>query len=499
MRFPRLVYNRLSIAGLAIAVLSFIVFLFLAVLHTFTDAARAPYAGLLIFIVVPTMFFLGLLIVPLGMFFEWVHWRRQGKGSIRRFPIIDLNDPRHLNATLVFAAGTLVVLFVFVFSSYQAYQYTESVAFCGTLCHTVMKPEYTVYHNSPHARVACVECHIGPGAGWFIKSKLSGVPQIFAVIFHTYQKPIQTPVANLRPARETCEQCHWPRAFFGSQQRKEIHFLPDEKNTRWEINLLLKTGGGTPETSRTEGIHWHIDNKVQFLATDQARQVIPWVRVTYSKTGKVKEFSTGGKTLTESQIVGGEVRTMDCIDCHNRPTHIFRSPSDAVNRSLAGGNIDASLPFVKKTAVNLLAGEYGSQSSGVETIEKGMNEFYREKFPDIAKMRAKPIAAAAADVQRIFQQNIFPDMKVRWSTHQDNIGHQLFPGCFRCHDGNHKTSDGELITRNCRACHALMSQGEPGRIVFSSEPEGLTFTHPTDIGTTWKETPCYECHTGVAP
>jgi nitrate/TMAO reductase-like tetraheme cytochrome c subunit len=496
--FPRLIYNRLSYSGLAIAALSFLSFLFLVVFHTVAGAGRRPYAGLLIFVAVPAVLAFGLLLVPVGMGLEWLRWRQKETRPLPVFPVIDLNDARHRNATIVFLAGSIVLLFLFVFSSYQGYHYTESVAFCGTLCHSVMKPEYTTYQESPHARVACVECHVGPGADWFVRSKLSGVPQIFYTLTDSYPRPIQTPVKNLRPAQETCEQCHWPEAFFGGQEERLIHFLPDESNTRWEINLLIKTGGGSPETSRTEGIHWHmnIGNRLEYIATDEKLQSIRWVRITTLGTGETREYYTG-KPLSKEEIAKAKIHRMDCIDCHNRPTHIFRSPVYSVNLALAKGDLDATLPYIKREAVKLLAPQYVSDDEARKAIRDGLTSFYGEKYPDLAKTNPKAISDAVVGLQDIFAHNEFPAMKVRWDTHPDNIGHIVSLGCDRCHDGEHRDAEGKAITNRCTACHSILSEGKMGSITYSNDPQGLVFKHPVDIGEAWKETLCSDCHTGA--
>ncbi len=497
MKFPRLVHNRVSYLGLAVAAIAFIVFVLLFALQALFATGRAPYAGLVTFVLVPGILTLGLLLVPAGMGIEWKRRRQEGAQPLPPFPIIDMNNSRHRNAALVFVSGSIIVLFLFTLSGYQAYHFTESVTFCGTLCHTVMKPEYTTYRSSPHARVDCVACHVGPGATWFVRSKISGIPQIFAVLAESYQRPIPTPVHNLRPAQHTCEQCHWPEAFYGGQQKKIVHFLPDEANTRWEINLLIKTGGGSPETSLTEGIHWHmnISNLIEYIAADEKRQNILWVRMTNVKSGKTTEYFTE-KPLAPAEIAKANVRTMDCMDCHNRPSHIFRPPNYSVNLSLAYNRMDPSLPFLKRTAIQLLANPYDSEESALREIETGMRKFYSENYPQLAKAKEPSISAAIAETQNIFRQNIFPTMKVRWDTHPDNLGHLNFLGCDRCHDGKHKTAGGVAITTTCNACHLILSQGAVGKSKPSMSPEGLDFQHPVDIGDAWKETLCSECHTG---
>ena len=501
MKLPQLVHNRTSYVGAAIAALASIVFGFLFFLHSVSDAARAPYASLVIFIFVPGILLFGVALIPLGMLLERRHIRRTGLHSIPRFPVIDLNDARARNLGALFIVGSLILLFSSVFGSFEAYEATESVGFCGTLCHTVMQPEYATYKNSPHARVKCVDCHVGPGAEWYVKSKLSGMYQVYAVLFDVYPRPITGPISSLRPAQQTCEQCHWPEHFFSAQERKFVEFLPDEQNSRWEIHLLIKTGGGHPGALETGGIHWHmnINNQIEYIATDPQRLQIPWVRLTDRQTGKVKEFVSRANPLSEKDKSTAPVRRMDCMDCHNRPSHVFRSPRDSVNRALAAGRIDPTLPFMKKTAVELLAADYTSTDDAQRGIAEGLNTFYRENYPSISAERGDAIATAVVELQTIYEQNFFPRMKARWDGYPNNIGHLMFSGCTRCHDGQHQSSDGTVITRSCTACHTISAQGPSGHMTFATDPNGLAFEHPQDIGTLWQDMACPECHKGTAP
>ncbi len=250
--------------------------------------------------------------------------------------------------------------------SYKAYEFTESTSFCGQLCHTVMIPEYTAYQLSPHARVACAECHVGAGATWFVKSKLSGSRQVFATIFNTYPRPIPSPVRNLRPAQETCEQCHWPKKFYGGQLKVFSHYASDEKNTLRQVRMLIKTGGGDPATGAPEGIHWHmnIGNKIDYVAADDKRQVIPYIHVE-DLQGRVTEYYAKDSTLNKDQIAKAPRHHMDCVDCHNRPTHIYVPPDQSVDQALLARRIDASLPFIKQEAVTVLAGDVQNERRSV--------------------------------------------------------------------------------------------------------------------------------------
>jgi nitrate/TMAO reductase-like tetraheme cytochrome c subunit len=496
MGLPKIVHNWVSYAGAAIAVLSLVVFGFLSILHTVGGAEDEPYAGLVIFIIVPAFLLFGLALIPVGMLLEWRRWKRTGIRSMPRFPVIDLNNSRHRNATALFGIGSFFLLFFTVFASYHAYEYTDSNEFCGELCHEVMKPEYTTYQNSPHARVTCVECHVGPGADWFVRSKLSGAYQVYAVLANKYPRPIPTPIKNLRPAQDTCEQCHWPQQFFGAQQVKRTHFLEDEQNTRWDIHLLVKTGGGSPATGLAEGIHWHmnISNRIEYIAADNGRQEIPWIRATNLETGESTTYQSPDNPLTEEEIAAAEVRIMDCMDCHNRPTHIYRDPDYSVNLALATAKIDSTLPYIKATGVELLAAHYPAVDTAMTGIREGLEEYYRENHPTVLSEKPESIAEATSSLQAIYRQNFFPEMKASWANYPDHSGHLKFRGCYRCHDAGHEGDNGEVISADCRSCHTILGQGSPGQMTFSTDPGGLEFQHPVDIGEAWKEIGCYECH-----
>ena len=359
-----------------------------------------------------------------------------------------------------------------------------------------MEPEHTAYQNSPHARVTCTGCHVGPGAGWYVQSKLSGAYQVYSVMFNKYPRPIPTPITNLRPARETCEQCHWPRAFFGSKQDVRVHYMKDEQNTRWAYNLLIKIGGGSPELGHTSGIHWHMNiaNKIEYYPVDESREVIPWVRAT-SPEGNVTVYSSD-PSLTEASIDSTKIRVMDCIDCHNRPTHIFESPNLALNKAMNYGFIDTSLVSIKTVAVEALTPQYASTEQAMAAIDSTIAAYYQTNYPEIAEQKAEAIKAAAGRIKEIYRKNNFPKMNASWRDYPNHIGHFLSAGCYRCHDGLHVNEEGQAITRDCNACHSIIEQGD-GKTVHEVNLSGLEFKHPIDIGEAWKETSCHECH-GIA-
>lgn len=501
IKLPRLVYNWLSTAGVFIAVIAALLMLILLGIAAYREDTN-PYFGMFLYMVLPPILLFGLLLIPIGMFRTWRKWKREGQESVPQWPYIDLNKRSHRNATFIFFFGTIIFLSLSAVGSYEAYHYSESVTFCGKTCHSVMKPEYVAYQNSPHARVACTACHVGPGAGWYAKSKLSGAYQVYATAANKYPRPIPTPIKNLRPAQETCEQCHWPGKFFGAQQRQFNHYMYDSANTPWPINMLIKTGGGDPKTGQTAGIHWHmnIGVRVEYIARDERRQEIPWVRITDLQTGRVTTYQDSQNPLSEDEIASSEKRIMDCMDCHNRPSHVYNSPDHMIDLAILTGRIDRELPDAKRVAVEAMAAIYETEEEGLQKIANYITDYFRKSYPELYQQKRVRVDEAVLATQEAFAQNIFPEMKVRWEGYPNNIGHFIDPGCMRCHAGNHASEDGLTITRDCNACHTILSQGSGERAQMATTQQGLEFVHPDEVtGEAWKEMGCYECHTGVAP
>jgi hypothetical protein len=487
--YPGLAYNFITLLGAATALFGLAAIVILYLLNMFSGGTN-PYIGIFIYMVFPAVLVVGLLLIPLGM---WREKKRRERGK-QRPVVVDLGNPHHRNAVITFVAGTCVFLLVTTIGLYQGYQYTESVEFCGETCHTVMQPEHTAYLRSAHARVECVNCHIGPGAGWYVRSKLSGVRQVFKTILHTYPTPIETPIKNLRPAQETCEQCHWPAKFYPASEETHDHYLADKENTHWRIKMLFKVGGTSASSQgHASGIHWHIDkdNHMTYVSTDSSRQAFD--QVTWMKGGKEIVFSKTGEPLPDSVMAErqakGWVRRLDCIDCHNRPSHNYLSPMEAVNTAMAAGVLSPSIPWIKTEAVTALSRDYATEEGAMDSISASMKEFYAGKNIDL------PSEAITA-VQGIYNQNMFPAMKVRWDEYPDNRGHFLFPGCFRCHGSELRNADGERISSDCKLCHTIIGQGLAKDLGDTVNTAGLEFKHPVDIDGAWKEMHCYDCHSG---
>jgi len=493
---PSLLHNWLSTAGIILAASSFFAAACLIAIDSFVGFSN-PYLGILTYLLAPGFLVAGLLLIAVGAMRERGRRRRMGPGDVPRYPRLDLNVPRQRHTFIAVSVATFLFLILTALGSYRTYEFTESVAFCGRTCHTIMRPEYTAYQESPHARVACVQCHIGPGAGWFVKSKLSGAYQVYATIADRYPRPIPAPIKNLRPAQETCEQCHWPRKFYGAAERVLPHYLPDERNSPWTIRLLLHIGGGDPAFGPAGGIHWHMNiaSRIEYIATDSQRQEIPWVRLT-DAGGKVTVYQSTTSPLPAAPLAAARPRVMDCIDCHNRPTHIYNAPVTSVNLAMSIGRIDSTIPFIKRQAVRALAAQYASTAEALGGISTTLTAFYDSAYPGLAAAAGARIRQAVAEVQAIYTHNFFPGMKVDWRVYPDNIGHKNSAGCFRCHDGNHASADGRTISHDCAACHTIVAQG-PGPAAATVAGAGLDFKHPVDIGESWRAMLCSDCHHGA--
>ena len=487
--------NPLTTTGLIISTLAVLFFISFQLLELFSPTSN-PYTGLWTFMILPAILIVGLVLMPIG----WIIERRRRRRlfpdvkEYPRFPQIDLNNPHHRKTIMVIGLGILVIIPLIGVSSYEGYHYTDSTQFCGQVCHSVMSPEHTSYLNSPHARVSCAACHIGPGASWYVKSKISGVRQVLAVTFNTYSRPIPTPIKDLRPARETCEQCHWPEKFYGAQLRTRVHYAPDETNARREIRVLVKTGGADSSTGPAGGIHYHmaLSEKIEYIATDPERQIIPWVKATYP-SGAFSVFRSDGKTSDDPQPPG-EVRRIDCLDCHNRPTHIIQPPDRAVNISLETGRLDRTLPFLKKVAVEALTEPYTNPEDANNMTGNYIRGFYQKYDPKLAQARQSSVNQAIDEVRAIYRRNFFPEMKVDWRTHPDNIGHMIFDGCYRCHDNKHVSNDKGVIRKDCTVCHEFQLPIPDG--VPPGTAKQITPEHPYKLEGIHTDLKCSSCHTG---
>lgn len=374
--------NPLTLCGAVLTTSSAVTLIAFWLFDIAIGGTNHPYVGLIFFLILPGIFLIGLLLMPIGALMHRHKLAKAGELPTQ-YPRVDLTMP-DLRRALGWVGGlTVANIIIFSVGSYRGVEYMGSVKFCGQTCHVVMQPEFTAYENSPHERVECVQCHIGPGASWFVRSKLSGIRQVYAVTFHTYDRPIPSPVQNLRPARETCEQCHWPQNFTGSRLVVIRKFSEDEKNTELTTVLLLKIGGHTWDGNiGIHGRHLDTNSPIEYVSSDRQRQTI--LQVSYrDDSGQRLTYTNTDSKPTEQQIAAGEHRIMDCIDCHNRPTHIFQLPDRAVDQAMAQGRISAGLPYIRKKAVEVLKVKYPDRDTATSQIAAALTDYYQKSYPEV--------------------------------------------------------------------------------------------------------------------
>ena len=452
--------NPISLAGGAITTASGVTMIGYWLVEIFGRPNDNPYLGIIFFLLLPALFIAGLILIPVGVVLRRRTLQKAGQIPAE-FPKIDLNDRIFRHGLDIVLVTTIVNLLVVAMASYRGAAYMDSPQFCGQSCH-VMHPEYTAYKISAHSHVDCVACHIGSGAASYFAAKVNGTKQLLEVSFNRYPTPIPSPVENLRPARYICEGCHTPARFVGEKLLVKSNFADDEKNTETQTVVVLHLGG-QDSLSHLTGIHGVHLGHIEYVTTDPTRTAIPWVQKR-NADGSVTEFasSTAAKGVPQ-----GERRVMDCIDCHNRAAHTFQTPEDALNRAMAQGAVSPDLPWVHKEGLELLKGTYASEAEASAQIPLQLAAFYRAQHPEVLTAKAALVKSAADELVTLYSQNVFPYMKVTWGTHPNHIGHMSYPGCFRCHDGDHTAKDGTAITQDCSACHNLLAVDETKPKVLS--------------------------------
>ena len=485
----------LAAAGGALIVAGALGFVILSLLDLTADSNN-PYRSLVTWVAFPAVVLVGALLFLLAIRFQVVAARRRGE-HIRLRLRIEPSDKVFMRNLWLFAGLSAIFALVVAFTGYKGYEATDSVSFCGSTCHEVMGPEEATYAKSPHARVPCVECHIGPGGSFWVRSKIDGIRQLFATVLNTYEQPIETPVHSLRPAQQTCEECHWPAQFYGEKLVTHQYYDSDEANSPWTISLLVKIGGSNPRTGKLEGVHWHMlgEHRIEYVASDAKRNDIDWVRVT-DGDGNVTLFTD--PTL-DSPIdpadTSLEVRSFDCVDCHNRPSHTFVPPATSISLALSTGRISTDIPYIRRTALDLLNDDYPDTDTAHQQIRDHLMDFYRSEYANRFTELQSDLEQTAAEIIGIYDDNFFPEMKTDYRAHSNHVGHFLAPGCFRCHDGHLVSDTGQVLARDCNACHLIVAQGPTSEInALDTDLSGLEFHHPADVGDLWKQLNCSDCH-----
>jgi len=446
--------NPISLAGGAITTAAGVTMIAYWIMELIGQPNANPYLGIIFFLILPIVFVLGLSLIPIGIVVRRRALQRAGQIP-REFPKVDLNDRMFRHGIDIVLVATIVNLLVVSIASYRGAAYMDSPQFCGQSCH-VMKPEYTAYKIAPHSHVACVDCHIGPGAQSYFAAKVDGTKQVFEVTLHDYPTPIPSPVRNLRPAREICEACHTPAKFVGEKLLVKSSFADDEQNSETQTVLVLHLGG-LDGLSHLTGIHGVHLGHIEYIATDPTRTTIPWVQ---RRNPDGSETVYAASSLKGAAPPQGERRVMDCIDCHNRAAHPFVTAEEAINQAMSDGPISPTLPWIHKEGLTLLKASYSSQEEARSKIPAELKAFYSARYPDLMATKANMVNSAANGLVTIYSQNVFPSMKVTWGTHPNHIGHMTYPGCFRCHDGDHTAKDGTTIPQDCATCHNLLAVDE---------------------------------------
>ena len=474
--------NWISAIGGVLAVGALFSFTLLAWMD-FTQGDKNPYLGIFTYIVAPGFLITGLVLVFFG---AWAQrrWAIKHATTAPDKWRLDFSNRTQRRYLIVFGLGALGFIMLSAFGSYETYHYSESVQFCGEVCHRAMNPEFVAYQRGAHARVDCVECHIGSGAEWFIKAKINGTHQLIAYTLNNYSRPIGTPLKQLRPAQDICEKCHWPEKFHGNIDISYDHTITDKANTPFSVRLLMHVNTAGPG-GQTGGIHWHVNRneKVEYYATDEKRQDIPWMRVTSLPSGTSRVYRT---EKFSGEPPADKIRTMDCMDCHNRPAHVFPTANDAVEKSLNSGALSRKLPNLKREAVKAML---QPDITTAEAAPAKIAEYLNAKYAG-----APELSSAITEVQHIYATTIFPERKADWRVYPSNIGHKDWPGCFRCHDDKHKTAKGESVSSSdCNSCHTILAQGKGAEFELLNA-KGMEFKHPG--GDLDPDLTCSDCHNG---
>jgi nitrate/TMAO reductase-like tetraheme cytochrome c subunit len=396
-----------------------------------------------------------------------------------------------------------------------ALQWTETADFCGR-CHT-MGPELKGHAISAHRELACAECHVEPGIQGWIKAKINGTKQLLEVMTGTFPTPIPPPGhGDLPSTTATCRRCHDVAALLENGGPIKFvlknRFDTNATNTRSSVALVIRPEG-LGEGVTTKGIHWHVVSDVEFSASDARSQNIDVVRITdpdgsksvYVAMSEIHD-STNVQPDVDRLLAADRTSRMDCIDCHNRAGHSVPTVSDAVDQALSLGQIDPSLPFIKKAALTTLGGIYASDADADAAINR-ISDYYQAQYPLIARDKAGTIYTAIARLQQIYRLVATPEMKVSTLTYPNNLGHTEYPGCFRCHDGGHYKVVGgrittETIPSGCATCHTFPQIGaNTSAILIGSRPDThldklWVFNHKTNVGSLDPSlTSCGACHT----
>lgn len=473
LRFIRgVAVNRVGMIGVVLTTSSFITFVILE-LARLAGLLTNAYIGLVTYLLFPSLFVIGLVLIPIG----W-RLRRKQTGRTTRELLSDQFAPDDTKGGL-FGSRVFMIVGMFTLAnviflgaaSSRMLGFMDEAEFCGTACHSVMNPEWVTYQDSPHARVKCVECHVGEGVGALVDSKLNGTWQMISVTFDLLERPIPTPVHQLRPARETCEKCHWPDKFYGSRLKTLVRYQRDSLSTPQYTTLSLKVDAG--RAGNKSGIHWHVaaENEVRYVSVDDEREEMVLVEVR-QPDGSFKRYRNSALIDPEAAETATEARSVDCIDCHNRATHIYEQPGPALDKRMELGLLPRTLPYLKREALAALTTNYPDSVAARDGIANHLHGFYQRQFPRVATQQSAAIDSAISVLQAVYFRNVHHGMNITWGAYESHIGHRgNKDGCFRCHNPNMIAEDGEAIRSDCTMCHSILAFDEKRPFAYLNAPD----------------------------
>lgn len=444
-----------SFIGVVLTTLSAMLFVVLFVL-SFFGAERGPYAGLLTYLLLPTIFAAGLVLMPIGL----AQLRKKERAGIATtFPVLDFNRNTVRNGALVFLAVTVFNVALLATATYKGLEVMHHDSFCGGSCHTVMQPEAVAHSVTMHANVGCADCHVGEGAGHFVKAKFRGATQLLQFMTNDMRRPIPGPT---EVDSVICTRCHQPDRFIEDRLHIRRTYSEDEQAVEKTTVYRMRVGGF--RDGHWSGSHGHLGRQIRYLS-DPLRRNISSVEVT-RPDGTHSTFTV----KAETQPADAAWHEMGCTDCHSRPAHRLSSPETVVNQALARGAIDHELPFIAKGALEVLKAQYPSHDAALIGIPQALTAFYARQVPSLPS-DSKPKVDAAGQLLAVeWTHNNFPDMKVTWGSYTDSFQHEQ--GCFRCHDKKHADSEGQVIQQKCSgACHDVLATEE-------EKPEVLDVLYP---------------------
>jgi hypothetical protein len=382
------------------------------------------------------------------------------------------------------------------------WEYTNSNAFCATMCHSVHPEEIRAHSTGAHARVNCVECHMGRTSTLHLMAlKPTHMKELWGMIVG-YERPITS--GTLRPSREACESCHWPATEHHDSIAVKVRYGTDAESSETKTTLVIHTGVGEIRESNAKGVHWHIMNEVEFVSLDPQRREIPWVRFRRPDGTKVTYIDAESKA-NAAQMSSAEKRVMACYDCHNAVGHPFQNPEFTVDELIRTGKIDRGLPFAKARAAALIEASLtvnGDRAARASAIDKLLaDSAAKAATPPELKPKEEQFAKA---MKELLVNVSFEEKGFSWKSFPNHLGHTDTPGCFRCHDGKHFNDKGEVIRLQCTLCHNLpkvvreTGEGSVPSVIPEKagiDPPGsharpdFMHTHSDDVGPA-----CEKCH-----